>query len=66
VGVLPGVFAHSRRVPLDVAGLEAGTIEWRSEELDDLEILAHQLVPHGIQSQPATLGVADPAIVAQL
>ena len=59
VGVLPAVLAHTGGVGLDVAGIDIGLVERRGQELDDSEILTHELLPYGIQSRPVALGVAD-------
>src|SRR4029077_13010251 len=36
VRVLPAIFAQSRKITLDIAGIERGAVEWRSEKQDQV------------------------------
>ena len=47
VRVLPAVLADSRRVPLDVAGVERRLVEGRGEEEDEPVAAPHEVLVHG-------------------
>src|ERR1019366_10161750 len=56
VGVLATVFADSRWVPLEVAGVERGLVECRGENEMDAELATHELLFHRCHRLPLAVG----------
>ncbi len=48
VRVLPAVFAHPRKVTLDVAGIVRHAVERRRQQQHQLRVAAHQVGAHGL------------------